>query len=634
MPFQKKLLFLFVLSLSLHIQSQSESDYISLLLSEDLKSNANAVVRFERKTVEINDFDNMTIKTHRIVTVLNKYGERHLNTVEFYDDNTDIKKIEARVYNEFGEEIRKVRKSDFTDQSAVSGGTLYSDSRVMYFDYNAVSYPYTVEFISEVHHNSTAFVPSWYPIDGFYLAIEYAEFRLINNSSEEVKIKKRLLEEFDIQEVSEYHFRAKNLKGIKYEAYCPTISEIAPGIKLALKRFNLDGVEGINNDWSEFGTWVQDKLLSEANNLPETAIEEVKKLTEGVEDKLERAKIVYNYMQDRTRYISVQIGIGGWKPMEAEEVDQLGYGDCKGLTNYTKELLQAVDVPSYYTLVYGGKEIRDIDAEFSSAQGNHAILCIENNDENIFLECTSQTAPFGFISGFTDDRDVLIIKPSGGEIVHTKAYSAEESQQITTANAKFDASGNFTADIKIASTGYQYNTHEGIQNESSRNQDLHYKEYWDNINDLSLDAVTFNNDKDNVIFTEQVKVSANRYASKSGTRLILQPNLFNRLSSVPQRYLDRKHNFKIDRALKDVDEYIIEFPMDLKIEAMGEGKSMSTKFGSYEFKLEKLNDNKIKYTRTLILNKGEFAKSEYKSYRDFWKNIVKNDKTKMVLISN
>ncbi len=55
-------------------------------------------------------------------------------------------------------------------------------------------------------------------------------------------------------------------------------------------------------------------------------------------------------MQDKTRYISVQIGIGGWKPMLADDVNKLGYGDCKGLTNYTKALLEAVDVPSYYTL--------------------------------------------------------------------------------------------------------------------------------------------------------------------------------------------------------------------------------------------------------------------------------------------
>ena len=634
MPLNRCWLFLIGLCLSFNAFAQSESDYISLLIPKGLQTDANAVVRFEKKTVEINDFDNMTIKTHRIVTVLNKFGERHANTFEFYDENSNVKKIEARLYNEFGEEIKKVKKNDFTDQSAVSGGTLYSDSRVMFLDYNAISYPYTIEFESEVHHNSTAFVPSWYPIDGYYLSAQLSEYQIINNSPEEIKIKKHLFDKFNIEQLGDYHFRAENVNGQKYEAYCPSIEKVTPNLKVALKRFNLDGVEGVNNNWKDFGSWVYTKLLKGADNLPQTAIDEVKALTEGVDDKLERAKIVYNYMQDRTRYISVQIGIGGWKPMQAMEVDELGYGDCKGLTNYTKELLDAVNVPSYYTLVYGGDDIRDIDASFSSAQGNHAILCIEDNDEHIFLECTSQTAPFGFTAGFTDDRDVLIVKPEGGEIVHTNMYDAEDSQQITDANVILDNGGNITAEITIASTGYQYSSHEGVQNKSPRDRDLHYKEYWDNINDLSINEVTFNNDKDRIVFNEKVKLQANNYASKSGTRFLFQPNMFNKITTMPQRYLDRNHDFEVDRAIKDVDKYIIELPIGLSVEAMGEGSQLDTKFGSYTFTLNKLNDNTLEYTRTLITKKGKFDKSDYKAFRDFWKKIVKHDKTKVVLIKS
>ena len=81
--------------------------------------------------------------------------------------------------------------------------------------------------------------------------------------------------------------------------------------------------------------------------------------------------------------------------MLASDVDKLGYGDCKALTNYTKTLLDAVDVESYYTVVYGGKRIRNIDKEFSATEGNHVILCLPNEEDYIWLECTSQKTPFG-----------------------------------------------------------------------------------------------------------------------------------------------------------------------------------------------------------------------------------------------
>jgi hypothetical protein len=65
--------------------------------------------------------------------------------------------------------------------------------------------------------------------------------------------------------------------------------------------------------------------------------------------------------------------------MEADgcsDVDRLGYGDCKGLTNYTKALLEAVDVPSYNTILYGDSYKKDIESDFVSMQGNHMILAI------------------------------------------------------------------------------------------------------------------------------------------------------------------------------------------------------------------------------------------------------------------
>mgnify|MGYP001126063175 FL=1 len=97
------------------------------------------------------------------------------------------------------------------------------------------------------------------------------------------------------------------------------------------------------------------------------------------------------------RYISVQIGIGGWKPISAEEVDENKYGDCKGLTNYTKALLRTVGIESNYCVVSAGSEIKDISEDFPSMQGNHVILNIpQEGKSDLWLECTSQDTPFNF----------------------------------------------------------------------------------------------------------------------------------------------------------------------------------------------------------------------------------------------
>lgn len=611
--------------------SQSSTNYIANTIPAELKIKANAVVRYDNTVIEINDFDDMSVTTKRILTVLNEYGNRHVNAIEGYDPNTKIKKMEARVFDAFGKEIKRIKLRDFSDQSAVSNGTLYTDSRVKYLNYVPIKYPYTIEYESELQMKSTAFIPQWRPIDDYYLSVEKSEYQILNNTDIEIRTKRENFDNYNIDVLSDTHMVATNLKGIKYEAYNPGISNIVAKLKSALTKFNMEGVKGVNTNWEDFGKWMHNKLISGTDAIPVSVVDEVKALTTNASGNLEKAKLIYQYMQDKTRYISVQVGIGGWRPTDAMEVDKLGYGDCKGLTNYTKALLEAVGVPSYYTVVWGDSDIKNIDNEFSVTEGNHVILCVPNDNVNIFLECTSQTNPFGFTAGFTDDRDVLLVTPEGGKIVHTKVYNAEDSQQLTTANINITATGDLSAKVQIKSTGYQYNFHESVINKSPRDKKLHYKEYWDYLNNLDVQNIELINDKNEIFIKEVVDVNMSNYASKSGDRLILMPNMFNRVVTIPPRYEIRKLDFEFQRAYVDKDEFIINLPQGMVVEAMSKGEKLESKFGSYEFKIEQFDTNKLKYTRTNTMYKGSYDKEDYDGFRDFLKRVVKLDKTKVVL---
>ena len=117
-------------------------------------------------------------------------------------------------------------------------------------------------------------------------------------------------------------------------------------------------------------------LIKDTYDLPTSTVTMIKDLVKDEVDDIGNAKKVYEYVQGKTRYISVQVGIGGWKPFNASEVDKLGYGDCKALTNYTMSLLKAVGVESNYSVVYAGSSQKNIEDDFTSIQGNHVILNI------------------------------------------------------------------------------------------------------------------------------------------------------------------------------------------------------------------------------------------------------------------
>jgi Domain of Unknown Function with PDB structure (DUF3857)/Domain of Unknown Function with PDB structure (DUF3858) len=621
----------FLLLTTLTVFSQDDL-YSALTIPKELKENANAVVRYDDIDITIKAYNKMVFNNKRIVTILNSSGDSKLGTTIGYDDNTSIKKLEARIYNQFGKEIKKIKKNNFVDVSAVDGGTLYSDSRVKYLKYIPIDYPYTVVFEVQVEYNSTAFVPGWRPIEGYYISTQLADYKITNETDIEIKIKTTNFNDFNIERQNEFHYIASDLKAIRSEAYSPSFRKHGPFLKAALTRFDMEGVEGVNNNWSDFGKWINDKLIFDTQELPLEVKSKIHTLTENATNDIEKAKIVYKFMQDKTRYISVQVGIGGWKPIVAGDVDKLGYGDCKGLSNYTKALLDEVGVESYYTVIYGGRKIIDFDKNFSAAQGNHAILCLPNEGDYIWLECTSQTVPFGYTANFTDDRDALIITPDGGKIVHTKVYETKDNSQITKAKVKLGAHGGISGKVTIESRGTQYNHHEGTQEEKLEDQELYYKDYWDNINNLSIQSMKFNNDKDSVVFIENVVISATKYSTTAGNRILFEPNMFNRFSSAPPRSKNRKLPIEIERGFIDIDEYEITLPNELEIEALQDEIQISNKFGEYKFSIKKKTNNVLIFSRKFILNKGEFIKEDYKAFRNFWLKINKYDKSKIVLL--
>ena len=617
--------------------SQSQDKYQSLLVGKELKEGANAVVRYDYFSGLIVNQAKMTINQKRIVTVLNEKGKGYTHTFKHYDLTTKIKNIQAIVYDAFGKEIKKIKKKDFRDVSAVPGGTLYSNSRVLYFDYTPVGYPYTIEFTSEVETSNTAFIPPRYFLDGYNVSTEESFYELsFNGDNFSVRIKEKNFGQYNIVKKTEngyISYQGSNFKAIKSEDLSPSFRELTPNVMFTSNKFHLEGVDGSAENWKQLGEWQYHKLVAGRDQVSEKTKNEVKELVKNIDDPVERAKKVYEYVQNNTRYISVQVGIGGWMPIAAIEVDKVKYGDCKGLTNYTKALLKVAGVESYYCVVYADTdEKRSVDPEFASMQGNHIILNIPTDEKNIWLECTSQIHPFGFLGDFTDDRNVLVLKPEGGEIVKTEAYLNEENYQLCTGEYFINENGDIKGGMEIKTKGIQYDNRFFLEKRSSEDNTKRYKEYLDNINNLHIEKFSFENNKNAIEFTEKVDISASKYASTSGNRLIFVVNAFNKKSHVPDRYRNRQLPFQINRGYLDEDEFMIHLPEGYGIEAFPANELVENKFGRYQIELIKNEDKTITYKRKILIKEGQYPKEDYEAYRNFKLQVSRLDESKIVLV--
>lgn len=628
----------FLILFGFHTISYSQHQELSVSgISPELTAGANAVIRNEEIKVVIDAVDKMTIYTTRTVTILNEYGDRHTAAGQYYDNNLKIKNQKVSVYDAEGKEIKQFKQKDFRDVSGVGSNDLFTDNRIEYLEFTPQKYPYTMVYESEVQNRSTVFINPWEPIPGFHVSVESASYEFQNPSSFPVRIEEKNFGEnkfFKTTTVDGLKYTVTNLPAFKREVLSPDLEDFNPVVKIALNEFSLVGVKGSASNWKELGKWQYDHLLSGKASLPIATVNKITGLTSAAKTDIEKAEIIYQYVQDNTRYISVQLGIGGWEPMPAEAVDRLGYGDCKALTNYTKALLDSQGITSHYAVVFAGEEIKDISSGFASMQGNHVILNIPQEGEDIWLECTSQTTPFNYIGDFTDNRNVLLVKPEGGEVVKTKQYTFSENLQETFTKIELDETGAFTARVKRTSKGIPYGNIYHLTRKTKEEQELFYKDKWGHLQALEIKEISFDNNRKHREFSEEVILNGKRYTTSAGKSLLLPTNFFSVETFNVPRTNERKMDLEIQRGHTYRDTFEFTLPAGYEAESIPQEEKIENQFGNYKIAVQYNEDARlIKVVREYIVCDGSWPAESYNGFRDFMNKINSLNNQKAVLVA-
>lgn len=632
----RKKFFMFLLVLGI-FSARSQQEFAASKIAPELLENANAVLRKLHQRIVIEDLDRVVTHTTRIVTVLNEDGETYVDAYEYYSEGDRIQNQQVLILDAEGEEIKKFRKRDFDDQSAYGSSTLFSDSRVSYLDYTARSYPYTVIYESEFISDNSIFLNRWIPLEGYKLSVEESLFELENPNNYTIRHQESNFRDLEISNNSEngtYKYTARNIPAREHELYSPSFRKIMPQVLFAMDEFELEGVRGKTQDWNQFGKWMFDNLVENHDQLPEETVQKITMLTKDASSIEEKARIIYQYVQDNTRYISVQYGIGGWEPEHAMAVDQLGYGDCKALTNYTMALLKTQGIESYYTVIYGGAK-RDMSPDFTMMQGNHAILNIPVEDStDIWLECTSQTNPFNYLGDFTDDRYALRIGKNGGEIIKTKKYEVEDNLLQTECTLQLNENGGFAADFRRSTFGVPYGDSYHLAKETEDDLKEHYRDTWSEIQNIEFENIQLENDREHIEFRERLKFSGDRLATVAGDRLLIPLNFIQQQHIGVSSFKDRTMPLHISRGKTYQDHFVFQLPENFGIEALPESQEIETEFGKFSIQITASEDSAIEIERSLVINEGEWPVERYLEFQLFISTVNRLNNLKAVIVNN
>ena len=436
MKFRKHSLIASIVSLTVGSANAQPAES-KVTLPDSSTKDATVVTYTSDINIEVESADKVSMKVHKVYSVLNEEGERALLFTEFSTKFKVLDYVEIKVYDSKGKQVGKYKKGDM--RTTAYGEGLIDDGFITYFPIQVLSYPVIVDLTYEKKFKSTLEIPAFRFLH---------EKEGVLQSSYTIKVPS----EINLR----YHNNGCNLTPSitntdKSKTYVWSVKNICPCedekgsandnfpyVDLTTDQFSYYGVQGDLSSWKSFGTWIRD-LYKGLDDLPADRQAYFQNLVKDAPNDMEKIRRLYHYLQENFRYVSIQLGIGGLQPFSASFTDQKKYGDCKALSNYMKAILKAVGINSNVAIINAEYNELPVDPTFPANNFNHVILCVPQKKDSIWLECTSSTIEFGTLGTFTENRNALLITDNGGVLVSTPDSKSSYNRFNTYTVVKLDS---------------------------------------------------------------------------------------------------------------------------------------------------------------------------------------------------
>jgi transglutaminase-like putative cysteine protease len=628
----KKCPLLMIPSLLLSLLSDAQLPSLNVAsIPDSLTKNASVVKRYENSFFEITDIDRAYLKTHEVYTILNPDGANKLFIVEPYDNKFFfLENVEIKVYDAAGKQINKYKKKDMMTY----GGSddLINDNKNAYIRIPAPSYPITIETEVERKYKGSLFLPS-YDIIVPDECVQQSSFTVkvpksldLRYKEQEIKLSPKVTED---DKYKTYVWSVNNLPAIQTEPGAVNPENLYPRILLAANRFKMDDYEGDMSTWKSLGLWFNE-LHKGVDVLPEDRQAFFKNLVKDAKDDREKVRIIYDYLQKNFRYVSIQLGIGGWKSLPATFTDQKKYGDCKGLTNYMHAALKTVGVRSHRAFVNSQYDMAPSDPNFPTARFNHVILCVPQPKDSIWLECTNKVIDFGTLGSSTENRNALLITEEGGVLVPTpkSVATANKFNVLTTIVIQPDGSGKVVS--KFNTTGYFKMMIDYVANEKKDDQKdfiINYMGY------KQPDEFVFARKEDPANMLAELEMVLEKIPEFiAGNKMFLSPRQYKLSETKLPKADKRKLDYYFKNPYVKMDTTVIKLPDGFAIDALPQSKDIKCALASYQTKFWYDEGQKAIFSTTsLTLNQMQIPASEYASVKKFFDDVALDDAQRIVI---
>lgn len=595
-------------------------------MSIQATENPNSEWLYQKEHVLIKKDQMITIDSVALL-INNKYGEEEISVV--YDKLNLLKNFKVWVEDAKGN-VRVLPKSAFEDRNRYQEATLFNDLRERVYRTNHPFYPYKVFYTSTIVTNSIFNLAFWEPLSFLSKPLVVAELWIHRPVAYQVRSMVKgpinvFTDTVNGQVTTRYLMKPSHLSDDALQN--PAVIKTPNLVWVVPEQINY-GVQGSTTSWSDFGNWVE-QLNKGLTALPESEMLMARNLIQGTKDTVSMVRTLYHYVQDHTRYVSIQLGIGGMKSFPASDVSVKKFGDCKALSMYMKALLESVGVKSHLVLVERDEYPQPFYTEFPSNQFNHMMLAVPIGRDTIWLENTSSTNAMGYLDVTTQNRPVLLVDAANSRLIRTPSLSTQAISGSRSIQVSFNSSGDAQIAVRHLGRGWEYECMNSLNKDVSAKSQFKYLDRFIQFNHYEMDRFEFMpGNRDSTYAKLEIIFGMPRFLQSSKQSVFL-PQIPVYQGSL-RFYKPENRTVRYTFPVFETDTVCYRLTGNLNLENVPEPVSFGCPYGNFTSTYTVLGAT-IVGVKTFSVLAGTYEPSAYRTLYEFVQKVTESEKRSIVL---
>jgi len=445
---------------------------------------------------------------------------------------------------------------------------------------------------------------------------------------------------------SSYTWELRDIPPIEPEPASPSMFSLVA--RLAVNYSPTEGIRAPESQafdsWTEVSRWYT--ALSDIQATPNDQIAaKAKELTAGARNELERIRAIGRFVQN-LQYISIQIGVGRWRPHAAADVLAKSYGDCKDKANLMRSMLKVVGIDAFPVLIFSGDPNFVEDTWPSPRQFNHCIIAIRLREEIaagsilnhpslgrlLIFDATDDNTSVGDLPGHEQGSLALIAAGDGGGLARMPSTDPEANRMEREAEVQLSEDGSIAATVRERSRGQAA---AGERRAFRALSNVHYKEMIERWVARGAPAAKVMkiepaDDVTSARFGLDVDFTASQYGQIMQNRLLVfNPAIVSRRESLLLTEGKREHPIVLDsHAFTEVVR--VKLPAGFDVDEMPDAVKLNAPFGSYKTSYE-VKNGELVFTRALTQRATTIPAAQYQLVRSFFERIRTAEQAPVVL---